>query len=308
MKISLVGAGQIGATLSHLLANSSFITELAVFDIKPNLTKAIKNDLSHCLALKKNKLEIKVSEDDYSIIKDSDVIVITASVARPVTMENRDELLGINSKILSGISENIKTFAPNSTVIVVSNPLDLMTYLVWRKSGLDRSKVMGMGCGLDQARYEFLVSQKLGCEISEIVSAVMGEHGENLMVLPEMTLIKGKKLTDILSKEEIDELIERTKKAGLETGNLYGSSPWMAPAYSILKIIRSIAEDKKEVISVSTVLDGEYEIKDTCIGVQAVIGKSGIEKILELDLEEASNAKFQEVAKKVHDKEQKLSI
>jgi malate dehydrogenase len=308
MKISLIGAGQIGATLSHLIANSSFVDELAIFDIKPNLTKAIKNDLNHCLALKKKQLEIKVSESDYSIIKDSDIIVITASVARPVTMENREELLGINSKILSGISENIKQFSPSSIIIVVSNPLDLMTYLVWKKSGFAGNKILGMGCGLDQARYEFLLAEKLGCNVSEIVAVVMGEHGENLMILPELTLIKGKKLTELLPANEIEEIIEKTKKAGLETGNLYGSSPWMGPAYSILKIIKSIVGDKKEVISVSTILDGEYGIKNTCIGVPVTIGKNGVEKIITLKFEESTASKFAEIAAKLYEKERKLNI
>lgn len=282
MKISIIGAGNVGSLSAMRLAQEG-LGDIILIDIVKGLAKAKALDLEDVQPILKINYNARGSED-INQIKDSDIIVITAGLTRKPGM-NREELLNKNAQILKDICANVKKLAPHSIVIVVTNPLDLMTYFVLKITGFKRDKVLGMGISLDSARFANLISQELNIPNTDIEACVIGTHGEGMLPLPRFTNIRGIALDEFLDDKKIETLMNKTLDRGLEIVSMLGSgSAYFAPSAAITQIVKVIAKDEKRTLGVCAYLNGEYGLKNICIGVPCRLGREGIEKIIELDL------------------------
>lgn len=282
MKISVIGAGNVGSQTAMRIAQEG-MGNVVLVDILKGLAQGKALDLEDCRWILKNHYDIQGTED-IAQIKDSDIVVVTAGLARKPGM-TREELLKKNSEILKGICSKIKELAKNSIVIIVTNPLDLMTYFALKATGFNSKRIIGMGISLDTARFSNLISNELNIPCTDIEARVIGSHGEKMLPLPRFCSIKGVPLEQFLDEEKIKSLVEKTIGRGLEIVTLLGSgSAFFAPSAAIAEIVKAIAKDEKKTIGVCVYLDGEYAIKDVCIGVPCRIGSKGIEDIIELDL------------------------
>jgi malate dehydrogenase len=294
MKISVIGAGNVGSLTAMRLAQSS-LGEILLIDIAKGLAFGKSLDLEDARPILNSDYNISGSED-ISRIKDSDIIVITAGLARKPGM-TREDLLLKNSQILKEVSLNIKSLSADAIVIVVTNPLDLMAYFVLKMTGFKKNKVLGMGISLDTSRFANIIASEFSLSVGDIEAMVIGAHGEAMLPLPKQTKIKGISLNEYATKEKIDFLVNKTVKRGAEIVSALGSgSAFFAPSAAIAQIVNSIVKDEKRVIGVCAYLDGEYGIKDVCIGVPCRIGKTGIEEIVELTLSAQERERFQESA------------
>ena len=285
MKISIIGAGNVGALSAMRIAQYD-PGEILLVDIAKGISRGKALDLEDARSILKINYKIKGAED-INVIKDSDITVITAGLARRPGM-TREELLAKNSQILKEICLNIKKLSPQAVVIVVTNPLDLMTYLALRVTGFPKNRVLGMGISLDSARFANLIAQELNLKPSDIEAVVIGAHGEGMLPLAKQTKVKGVSLEEFLDKEKVDNLIKKTVARGAEIVSCLGSgSAFFAPSAAVAEMVRVIAKDEKKILGACAYLSGEYGIKDICIGVPARLGKSGIERIIELDLSES---------------------
>lgn len=282
MKISIIGAGNVGSLAAMRLAQEG-LSEIVLVDIVKGLAKAKVLDLEDSRAILKYNYKIK-GTDDIDEIRDSDIIVITAGLTRRPGM-TREELLNKNADILKDISLNINKLAPNSILIVVTNPLDLMTCLVLKTTAFKPNKILGMGISLDAARFSNLISQELNIPVTDIDACVIGSHGEGMLPIPRFTNIKGVALDEFIDEKKTENLIDRTINRGAEIVSLLGSgSAYFAPSAAITAIVKAIVKDEKRIIGVCVYLNGEYGLKDVCIGVPCRLGREGIEEIIELDL------------------------
>lgn len=282
MKISIIGAGNVGGLAAMRIAQDA-LGEVLLIDKIPGLAKGKVADLEDSAPFLKINYSIRGTENIQEI-KGSDIIVITAGLARKPGM-SREELLEKNAEILKNISLEIKKIKPQPIVIVVTNPLDLMTYFTLKTAGLNPKRAFGMGPTLDAARFSNLISKELNIPNIDIEPYVIGSHGEGMIPLARLTNIKGVSLDEFLSDDKIRELVRQTKERGAEIVSLLGSgSAYFAPSQAIASLVRAIVKDEKRILGVSAYLNGEYGIKDACIGVPCRIGKDGIEKIIELDL------------------------
>jgi len=290
MKISVIGAGNVGSLTAMRLAQEG-IGEIMLVDIVKGLAQGKAFDLEDAQPILKYNYKIQ-GFDDINQIKNSDIIVITAGLARKPGM-TREELLNKNAEILKDISLNIKKIAPYSIVIVVTNPLDLMTYFVLKITGFNPTKVLGMGPNLDTARFANLISKELNVPPSDIDALVIGSHGEGMLPLARFTKIKGVSLDELLDDKKIETLLNKTVERGAEIVTLLGSgSAYFAPSAAITAIVKAIAKDEKRTFGVCAYLNGEYGIGDVCIGVPCRLGREGIEKIIELDLNQEEKEKL----------------
>ena len=290
MKISIIGAGNVGSLTAMRLAQEG-LGDILLVDIAKGLAHGKALDLEDARPILKYNYNITGTED-INKIKDSDIIVITAGLTRKPGM-SREELLDKNAQILKDISLNIKKSAPQSVVMVVTNPLDLMTYFALKITGFNPAKIFGMGISLDTARFTSLISQELNIPHTDIEACIIGSHGEGMLPLPRFTNIKGVTLDEFLDDKKIEVLINKTLGRGLEIVSLLGSgSAYFAPSAAITQIVKVIAKDEKRTVGVCAYLNGEYGIKDVCIGVPCRLGRSGIEKIIELDLNKEEKEKF----------------
>jgi len=290
MKISIIGAGNVGSLTAMRLAQEG-LGDILLVDIAKGLAHGKALDLEDARPILKYNYNITGTED-INKIKDSDIIVITAGLTRKPGM-SREELLDKNAQILKDISLNIKKSAPQSIVMVVTNPLDLMTYFALKITGFNPAKIFGMGISLDTARFTSLISQELNIPHTDIEACIIGSHGEGMLPLPRFTNIKGVTLDEFLDDKKIEVLINKTLGRGLEIVSLLGSgSAYFAPSAAITQIVKVIAKDEKRTVGVCAYLNGEYGIKDVCIGVPCRLGRSGIEKIIELDLNKEEKEKF----------------
>jgi malate dehydrogenase len=306
MKISIIGAGNVGSLTAMRIAQEG-LGDIALIDIVKGLAKGKALDLEDARPIIKYNYNIQGS-DDINQIKDSDIIVITAGLARKPGM-SREELLNINSGILKGISLNIKKLTPDSIVIVVTNPLDLMAYFVLKTSGLKPNRLLGMGPSLDSARFSNLISQELNIPFTDIEACVIGSHGEGMLPLPRFTYIKGVTLDELVDDKKIEALVAKTLNRGAEIVSLLGSgSAYFAPSAAITAVIKAIAKDEKRTLGICAYLNGEYGIKDICIGVPCLLGRQGIEKIIELDLSEEEKEKLINSAKALQELSKQLPL
>ena len=287
-KISLIGAGQIGGTLAHLIGLKELVDEVVLFDVASGIAKGKALDIAQSSSV--DGFNVKFSgTDNYEDIKNSDVIIITAGVPRKPGM-SRDDLLGINLKIIKQVAEGIKQHAPNAFVICITNPLDVMVMAFQKFSGLSPDKVVGMAGILDTSRFKLFLSLELNVPVREIEAMVMGGHGDTMVPLPGFTKINGKKLLDlvnegIITKERIEEINQRTRDGGAEIVKyLEKGSAYYAPAASGVEMAISYINDEKKLLPCAVYINGEYGVKDIYAGVPVIIGKNGVEKITEINL------------------------
>ena len=287
-KISLIGSGQIGGTLAHLLVMKE-LGDVVLFDVAEGLAKGKALDLSQSTAV--DGLDVKITgTSDYSDTSNSDVIIITAGVPRKPGM-TRDDLLGTNLKIIKQVAEGIKDTSPNAFVICITNPLDVIVMALQKYSGLPKNKVIGMAGILDTSRFKFFISQELNVPIKEIDSFVLGGHGDTMVPVPNRTNVLGKPLMDYVNEgkitaDRLDEIIDRTRKGGAEVVKLLQTgSAFYGPAASGIEMAESYLKDQNKTLPCAAYLNGEYGINDLYVGVPVVIGANGIQKVVELDLD-----------------------
>lgn len=280
--ITIIGAGKVGGATALFTALRKLSDEILLLDIVQGLPQGEAMDLNHMLSEQGIDVNIRGS-NDYSEMKDSDIVVVVAGSGRKPGMTRMD-LLKINTSIVKGVVENIKKYASDSMIIPVTNPLDPMTYLTYKVSGFQKNKVFGMGNMLDLSRFIQFIHEETGMSRDSIRAIVIGEHGENMLPLARYSSISGIPLTSILPKPKIEELILNTRQVAAKVIELKGATVH-APGNAIANMVEAVIRDTKEVIPVTTCLDGQYGYSDVAIGVPAVIGKEGVEKILELDLD-----------------------
>jgi len=282
-KVAIVGAGAVGASAAYALALSGTCREILLYDIVPEVAigKAIDIAQATNYAPRGTIVRAAIKPED---LKDCDVVVITAGVPRKKEM-TRADLLNINAGIVKEVSEHVKNYSPNAIILCVSNPLDVMTYVVHQVTGWDRNRIIGMGGALDGSRMSYQIYQKTGFGAAQTRSIVIGEHGEHMIPYPEVTGVGGMPLTQILSPEDIQEVIEKTKNGGAEIVKYLKTSAFYAPGRSISYMVEAILSDEEKVIPSCAMLQGEYGHEDVTIGVPCVIGANGVEKIVELELE-----------------------
>lgn len=282
MKISIIGAGNVGATTALRLVQKS-LGEIILVDKVPGLAQGKAYDLRDAQALVKNNYTIH-GTDKIEGIAGSDIVVVTAGLPRKPGM-TREELLQKNAEILKDVALNVKKSAPECVLIIVTNPLDLMTYLALKLTGFKANKVLGMGVTLDAARFANLISEELKIPNTDVNATVISSHGEGMLPLPKHTTIKGVSLDEFIDENKAKELVKRTVLRGAEIVSLLGSgSAYFAPSAAIAELVEAIAKDQKKNLGVAAYLNGEYGIRDVCIGVVCRIGRQGIEKIVEIDL------------------------
>jgi malate dehydrogenase len=285
-KISIIGGGNVGSSCA-LWAASKELGDIVVLDI-PQAENAIKGkmlDLAECGPIERFDARI-TGTSNYEDIKDSDVVVVTAGLPRKPGM-SRDDLIETNVKIVRGVSENIKKFAPNSVVIVVSNPLDAMVYTAWKATGFPTSRIVGQAGALDVARYRTFIAWEIGCSIEDVSALLMGGHGDDMVPLPRFTSVHGIPVSLLLSEEKITACVERAKVGGGEIVKLLGTSAYYAPASGVIQMVEAIVKDKKRIIPAAAYCNNEYGVGGYFIGVPCVLGKEGVEKIIDLKLEPA---------------------
>jgi len=295
-KISLIGAGQIGGTLAHLIGLKELADEVVLFDVASGIAKGKALDIAQSSPV--DGFNVRFSgTDDYKDIKDSDVVIITAGVPRKPGM-SRDDLLGINLKIIKQVAEGIKQHAPNAFVVCITNPLDVMVMAFQKYSGLPANKVVGMAGILDSSRFKLFLSLEFNVPVKEIEAMVMGGHGDTMVPLPGFTKISGKPLLDLVKEgkitaERVEEINQRTRDGGAEIVKyLEKGSAFYAPAAAGVEMAAAYLKDEKKMVPCAAYLNGEYGIKDIYAGVPIVIGKAGVEKIEEINLDEKEKSEF----------------
>ncbi len=283
MKVTVVGAGNVGATCADVLAYREIVKEVVLIDIKEGFAEGKALDIWQKAPINVYDTKISGATNDYSKTANSDVVVITSGLPRKPGM-TRDDLISTNAGIVQSVTENVVKYSPNAILIVVSNPLDVMTYCAHITSKLPRQKVIGMAGILDTARYRAFLADEIGCSPKEIQAMLLGGHGDTMVPLPRYTTVGGIPVTELIAKDKLDAIIERTKVGGGELVKLMGTSAWYAPGAAAAQMVEAIVKDQRRIFPVCIKLDGEYGIKDCYLGVPAILGKNGIEKVLELKL------------------------
>ncbi|TNE33240.1 malate dehydrogenase [bacterium] len=299
MKVTVVGAGAVGASCAEYIAIKNFASEVVLVDIKEGFAEGKAMDLMQTASLNGFDTKITGSTNDYSKTAGSDVAVITSGIPRKPGM-TREELIGINAGIVKTVSESLIKASPNVIIIVVSNPMDTMTYLVHKATGLPKNRIIGMGGALDSARFKYRLAEALGCPSSDVDGIVIGGHSDTGMVpLIEKAVRNSVPVSEFLTEERMSQVVEETKVGGATLTKLLGTSAWYAPGAAVSELVRAIAQDSHKLFPCSALLDGEYGLSDICIGVPCVLGKNGIEKVVEISLSQAEKAKLTESAKAV---------
>jgi len=288
-KVTVVGAGNVGATCADVLAYREIAEEIVLVDIKEGVAEGKALDMWQKAPINQYDSQTVGSTNDYSKTANSDVVVITSGLPRKPGM-TRDDLIETNAGIVKSVTENVVKYSPNAIIIVVSNPLDVMTYQAHLSSKLPRNKVMGMAGILDTARYRAFIASELNVSPKEIQAILMGGHGDTMVPLPRYTTVAGIPVTELIDAEKLDAIIERTKFGGGELVKLMGTSAWYAPGSAAAQMVEAILKNQRRVFPVCIKLDGEYGIDDCYLGVPVILGKNGIEKVLELDLNEEEKA------------------
>lgn len=299
MKVTVVGAGAVGASCAEYIAIKNFASEVVLVDIKEGFAEGKAMDLMQCASLNGFDTQITGSTNDYSKTAGSDVAVITSGIPRKPGM-TREELIGINAGIVKTVSENLLKHSPDVILIVVSNPMDTMSYLAHKATGLPKNRIIGMGGALDSARFKYRLSEALGCPASDVNGMVIGGHSDVGMVpLIGKAVRNSVPVSKFLSDERMDQVVQDTKVGGATLTGLLGTSAWYAPGAAVSELVRAIAQDSQKMFPCSALLEGEYGLNDLSIGVPCILGKNGIEKIVEIELSDAEKAKLTESAEGV---------
>ncbi len=292
MKVTVVGAGAVGASCAEYIAIKDFADEIVLVDIKEGFAEGKAMDLMQTASLNGFDSTITGTTGDYTKTANSDVAVITSGIPRKPGM-TREELIGINAGIVKTVAENLIAQSPNVIIIVVSNPMDTMTYLAAKATGLPKNRIIGMGGALDSARFKYRLAEALGCPQSDVAGMVIGGHSDTGMVpLIAKATRNSVPVTEFLSAEQQEEIVQATKVGGATLTKLLGTSAWYAPGAAVSELVKAIALDSKKMFPCSALLEGEYGLSDLCIGVPVIIGKNGIEQIVEVALNEDEKAKL----------------
>jgi malate dehydrogenase len=300
MKVTVVGAGNVGATCADVLAYREVANQIVLLDIKEGLAEGKSLDIWQKAPIDLYDSRTIGATNDYSKSAGSDVVVITSGLPRKPGM-SRDDLIGTNAGIVKSVTENVVRHSPNAIIIVVSNPLDVMTYQAHITSRLPRTKLMGMAGILDTARYRAFLAEALNISPKDIQAMLMGGHGDTMVPLPRYTTVAGIPVTELIDKDKLNAILERTKVGGGELVKLMGTSAWYAPGSAAAQMVEAIVRDQRRVFPVCMKLEGEYGIKDCYLGVPVVLGKNGIEKVIELDLNKDEKALLESSRKAVRE-------
>ena len=296
MKVTVVGAGAVGATCADNIARKELCNELVLLDIKEGFAEGKAQDMMQTAALLGFDTKITGSTNDYSKTAGSDVVVITSGLPRKPGM-TREELIGTNAGIVKGVCENILKYSPNAIIIVISNPMDTMTYLALTATGLPKNRIIGMGGTLDSSRFKYQLSQHLNCSPADLNALVVGGHGDTTMIpLIRYATWNSAPVTDFLTTEQQQQIVNDTMVGGATLTKLIGTSAWYAPGAAGAALVESIVRDEKKLFTCCVSLEGEYGQKDICLGVPVTIGKNGWEKIIDLKLNEEEQAAFNKSA------------
>ncbi|MBN2165313.1 MAG: malate dehydrogenase [Marinilabiliaceae bacterium] len=298
MKVTVVGAGNVGATCADVLAYREIANEVILVDIKEGIAEGKALDIFQKAPITLYDTKTTGVNNDYSATKDSDVVVITSGLPRKPGM-SRDDLIETNAGIVKMVTENVIKYSPDAIIIVVSNPLDVMTYQAHITANKSRNKVMGMAGVLDTARYRAFLAEELGVSVKDIQAMLLGGHGDTMVPLPRYTTVGGIPVTELIDAEKLDTIIDRTKFGGGELVKLMGTSAWYAPGAAAAQMVESIVRDQKRVFPVCIKLEGEYGIDDCYLGVPVILGKNGVEKVIELKLNDDEMALMQTSRKHV---------
>lgn len=298
MKVTVVGAGNVGATCADVIAHKDFVHEVVLLDIKEGIAEGKSLDMWQTAPINLYDTRVVGSTNDYSKTAGSDVVVITSGLPRKPGM-SRDDLIATNAGIVRSVTENIIKYSPNTIIIVVSNPLDVMTYCAYLTAKVDSKKVFGMAGILDTARYRAFLAEALNTSPKDIQAVLMGGHGDTMVPLPRYTTVAGIPVTELISKEKLDAIVDRTKKGGGELVNLMGTSAWYAPGAAAAQMVEAIIKDSQRIFPCCALLTGQYGLKDIFLGVPVKLGKNGIEEIIELKLNEDEMKLLHDSAKSV---------
>lgn len=298
MKVTVVGAGNVGSTCADVIAHKDFVHEVVLLDIKEGIAEGKSLDMWQTAPINLYDTRIIGSTNDYTKTANSDVVVITSGLPRKPGM-SRDDLIATNAGIVRSVTENIVKHSPNAIIIVVSNPLDVMTYCAYLTAKVDSKKVFGMAGILDTARYRAFLAEALNTSPKDIQAVLMGGHGDTMVPLPRYTTVAGIPVTELIEKEKLDAIVDRTKKGGGELVNLMGTSAWYAPGAAAAQMVEAIIKDSKRIFPCCVLLNGQYGLKDIYLGVPVKLGKNGIEEIIELKLNDDEMKLLHDSAKSV---------
>jgi len=299
-KVTVVGAGNVGATCANVLAFNEVADEVVMLDVKEGVSEGKAMDMMQTAQLLGFDTTLVGCTNDYAQTANSDVVVITSGIPRKPGM-TREELIGVNAGIVKSVAENLLKYSPNAIIVVISNPMDTMTYLALKALGLPKNRVIGMGGALDSSRFKYYLSQALNANLSEVEGFVIGGHGDTTMIpVTRFATYKGIPVTEFLSEEALQKVAADTMVGGATLTGLLGTSAWYAPGAAAASVVEAVLGDQKRMVPCSALLEGEYGEKDLCIGVPCVLGKNGIEKVVELKLNAAEKEAFAKSAAAVH--------
>jgi len=299
MKVTVVGAGAVGASCAEYIAIKNFASEVVLVDIKENFAEGKAMDLMQTSSLNGFDTKIVGSTNDYSKTSGSDIAVITSGIPRKPGM-TREELIGINAGIVKTVSENLIKYSPDVILIIVSNPMDTMTYLTHRVTGLPKNRIIGMGGALDSARFKYRLAEAMDCPISDVDGIVIGGHSDKGMLpLTRLATRNSIRASKFVSEDRLNQVLEATKVGGATLTGMLGTSAWYAPGVAVSALVHSISCDQNKMFPCSVMLDGEYGLTDLCIGVPVILGRNGVKKIVELDLNDLEIQKLNESAEGV---------
>ena len=289
MKVTVVGAGNVGATCANVLATREVANEVVLLDIKEGFAEGKALDIWETAPINLYDTRTVGSTNDYSKTAGSDVVVITSGLPRKPGM-SRDDLIATNAGIVKTVTENVMKHSPDAILVIVSNPLDVMTYCAYLTAKVDSKRVFGMAGILDTARYRAFLAEELNVSPKDIQAVLMGGHGDTMVPLPRYTTVGGIPVTELIDEDKLNAIVERTKKGGGEIVNLLGTSAWYAPGAAAAQMVEAIVRDQRRVFPCCAWLTGEYGVNDLYLGVPVILGKNGIERIIELDLNDSEKA------------------
>ncbi len=298
MKVTVVGAGNVGATCAQIVAEKNIVQQVVLIDIKEGLSEGKSLDLWQTAPVNEYDTRITGSTNDYSKTAGSEVVVITSGLPRKPGM-SRDDLISINAGIVKSVTENVIKYSPDAKIIIVSNPLDVMTYTSYVTSKFPKNRVMGMAGVLDTARYRAFLAEALDVSPRDIQALLMGGHGDTMVPLPRYTTVSGIPVTELIDEEKLNAIIERTKKGGGELVNLMGTSAWYAPGSAAAQMVEAIVMDQKRIFPCCVKLEGEYGLNNIFVGVPVKLGKNGVEEVIEIKLNDDEKKLLSESAQSV---------
>ncbi|MBQ7941354.1 MAG: malate dehydrogenase [Muribaculaceae bacterium] len=291
-KVTVIGAGNVGATAANVLVLSQIADEVVLLDIKEGVSEGKAMDIMQTANILKVNTVLKGVTNDYAATAGSDVVVVTSGIPRKPGM-TREELIGVNAGIVKSVVSNVIAHSPNAIIVCVSNPMDTMTYLIHKTSGLPKNRIIGMGGALDSARFRYYLTQALGANVNDVDGMVIGGHGDTTMIpMKRLATYRGVPVSTLLEKDVLDKIAADTMVGGATLTGLLGTSAWYAPGAAAAQVVKAVLHNEKLLLPCSALLEGEYGHSDVCVGVPVILGKDGIEKVVEIELTADEKALF----------------